>query len=107
MPGVAGRERVVAVAVLVPDLAVTAMDDHIGTLIPGDLPGDVDRLLLGADDLARPLAAIALDGPLAALRHHMLVLRHARPPRKNRHQIIGMEAIGMEAVTPRMGDYRR
>lgn len=77
--GVARREGIVAVAVLVTDLAILTVDHHIRPLIAGDPPGYFESLFLGRDHFAGALASVTLDCPLAAVRHHVLVLRHVNP----------------------------
>jgi hypothetical protein len=73
------RERVVSVAILVADSAITTVDHDIDTLVSGDSSGRLDRLGPGGDDPGVPPVSIALDGPPAVVRHDMLVPRHFHP----------------------------
>jgi hypothetical protein len=67
------RERVVAVAVLVADAAVGAVDDQFGLLVACNVPRSVNGLLLRIVHGGCPLIAGTLDGPTLLVRNYMLI----------------------------------
>ncbi len=60
--------------VLVPDPTIRAMDDQLGSVVLGDLPTDLDGLLLSRHDHGRALPTFAFHRPVVSVRDYMLVL---------------------------------
>ena len=67
------RKSVVAVTVLVLDLAVLAMNYQLRLLILRDFPGTIHGVLLAVKNLRITLSSCAPDGPAIFTGHHMLI----------------------------------
>ena len=73
--------RVRAVAILIADRAIRPVDHQLRTLVPRNLAGDLDSLLLGAGLAGNLLAPLLAHRPPALAGHHVLVLLgHYVPP---------------------------
>ena len=67
------RKSVVAVAVLVLNPAILAMDHQLRLLILRDLPGPIYSVLLAVKDLRITLGSSSPDGPAIFTGHYMLI----------------------------------
>lgn len=67
------RKSVVAMAVLVLNPAILAMDYQLGLLILRDLPGAIHSVLLAVKDLRIALGSSSPDGPAIFTGEHMLI----------------------------------
>ena len=75
------RKRIVAVAVLVLNLAVLAMDHQFGLLVLRDLPGAIHRVLLAVEHLGVAPGTGTPDRPTIFTGNHMLIaLAHTDVP---------------------------
>lgn len=79
------RKRIVAVAVLVLNLAVLAMDNQFGLLVLRNLPGAFHRILFAVENLGVALGAGTPDCPTIFTGDHMLIaLAHIDVPCRGR-----------------------
>ena len=69
-----GRIRILSVGILLPNLAVTSVDQQLRAVPPGDLTPLLNGLLLGGEDLGSSLAPRALYSPATVPGDDMLVL---------------------------------
>ena len=64
----------------VPDAAIAAVDDDIGAIVDGDLPGPFDGLILVSENGGVALIAFAFHRPAAiGVGHHVLMIGAATP----------------------------
>ena len=73
LPSALRRVGIVAVAVLVLDAPVLAVNHQLRLLVLRDLPRPVDRVLLAIEDLGIPLGAGPPDSPLVVPRNDVLI----------------------------------
>lgn len=85
------RKRIVAVTVLVLNLAVLAMNHEFGLLVLRDLPGAIHRVLLAGEHLGVALGTCTPDGPAIFTGDHMLIA--------SAHTRLLVTAHGVIAVT--------